>query len=77
MLQDLDREMKEKSFEAIIAFGSSTYKSTELYYLVRSHIPRGGVYLKKTHEKPVLVVSNVDVKSAEKSIIDNIKTFTE
>ena len=77
MLQDLDRKMKEKSFEAIIAFGSSTYKSTELYYLVRSHIPRGGVYIKKTHEKPLLVVSNVDVKSAEKSMIDNIKTFTE
>lgn len=77
MLQDLDREMKEKSFEAIIAFGSSTYHSTELYYLVRTHIPRGGVYIKKTQEKPVLVVSNVDVKSAEKSIINNIKTFTE
>ncbi len=76
MLEDLDKEMDKRSFEAVIVIGEGN-RSIELYYFVRVQIPRGGIYLKRIDEKPVLIVGNVDVKRAEKSVVRDVKTFTE
>jgi Xaa-Pro aminopeptidase len=68
--------MEKRSLEAVIVFGKNSC-STELYYFIRTRIPRGGIYLKKLGEKPILILGNIDVKSGEKGLVKKIKTYTE
>lgn len=75
MLGDLEEEMERRGLNAVLVSGGGS--SRELYYLTRVRIPRGGIYLKKRGEEPVLIVGNVDLKRAEKSIVKGVRTFTE
>ncbi|MEM2122023.1 MAG: M24 family metallopeptidase [Candidatus Bathyarchaeia archaeon] len=75
MIKDLEEEMEERGLEAIVVSGGDFSK--ELYYLVRTIIPRGGVYFKRIYEEPMIIVSNVDVTRAETGIVNNIGTFTQ
>ncbi|MEM2897027.1 MAG: Xaa-Pro peptidase family protein, partial [Candidatus Bathyarchaeia archaeon] len=76
MLRKIDEGMESRHLDAIMVFGDDTYENPELYYLVRSHLPRGGVYVKKIYEKPTLIVNDVDFYSAKRSRIKDIKTFS-
>ncbi|MEM3507641.1 MAG: Xaa-Pro peptidase family protein [Candidatus Bathyarchaeia archaeon] len=76
MLKKIDKEMKSRNLDAIIIIGDNTYENPELYYLVGSNLPRGGVYFKKIYEDPILIVNDVDFYNAKKSKIKNIKTFS-
>jgi len=76
MLKKIDEGMKFRHFDAIMVFGDNTYENPELYYLVGSNLPRGGIYIKKIYESPILIVSDVDFYNAKRSKIKNIKTFS-
>jgi Xaa-Pro aminopeptidase len=77
MLQDIDEEMEKRGLEALIAFSDSTYNNPEFYYLVGAHIPRGGVYLKKVFEPPILIVNSIDLIEAKKGSVKNVKAFND
>ncbi len=77
MLSDLDSKMEEKGLDGILALGDSTSNNPELLYLVGCSIPRGGIYVKRRGEEPILVVSETDLGSARSSRVKNVKSFCE
>lgn len=77
MLRDMDKEMEARGLRAILVLGDSTYGNPELSYVVGSPLPRGGAYLKERGREPTLIVGQVDLGSAEKSSVKNLKTFTD
>ncbi len=77
MLADLDGEMERRGVDAIIALGDSTSGNPDLLYLVGLHLPRGGIYVKRRGQKPMLVVSETDRGRALSSRIEFVKTYGE
>ncbi|MBS7655964.1 aminopeptidase P family protein [Candidatus Bathyarchaeota archaeon] len=77
MLQNIDEEMEKRELNALIVFSNSSYNNPEFHYLVGAHIPRGGVYLKKIFEPPILIVNSIDLIKAKEGNVKNIKTFND
>jgi Xaa-Pro aminopeptidase len=69
--------MEERGLDGILALGDSTSNNPELLYLVGCSIPRGGIYLKRRGQEPILVVSETDLGSARSSGVKNVKSFGE
>jgi Xaa-Pro aminopeptidase len=77
MLSELDGFMEKYGVEALVVYGDSTSTCPELAYLVRANIPRGGVYVKKRGEQPLLVVSGLDLNLAKKGVVSDVRTYTD
>ncbi len=77
MLEEVDTLMRKRKINTILCIGDSTLGNPELTYLVRTSLPRGGIYLKKIGEEPILVVGNIDVGNARRGIVKNIQTFSD
>lgn len=69
--------MEKKGIKSIIVFGDSTTGNPDLCYLAGTSLPRGGIYVKRRSHDPTLIVSNVDVGSACKGIVRNIRTYSD
>ncbi|TMI44309.1 M24 family metallopeptidase [Candidatus Bathyarchaeota archaeon] len=69
--------MDRRGIKSLIVFGDSTNGNPDLCYLVGSSLPRGGIYLKRINEDPVLVVSNIDLGNASQGRIKKLKTYTD
>lgn len=77
MIRELDREMKRRHLDAILVFGESTYGNPDFYYVVGAHLPRGGLYVKKRGDPAQLVVSNIDVGSAQQGRVKAVKSYSD
>lgn len=77
LLSDLDGKMEEKGLDGVLALGDSTSNNPELLYLVGCSIPRGGIYVKRRGQAPILVVSETDLGSARSGRVKNLKGFGE
>jgi len=77
LLSDLDSKMEEKGLDGILALGESTSNNPELLYLVGCSIPRGGIYVKRRGQDPILVVSETDLGSSRSSRVKNVKSLGE
>ena len=77
MIKDIDAEMEKKKIRSIIVFGDATVGNPDLRYVVGASLPRGGIYLKRKSNDPTLVVSNIDVGSARKGRVKNIRTYSD
>ena len=77
MITDLDKEMEKKGVNSIIVFGDSTNGNPDFCYVVGASIARGGIYLKRRSHDPTLIVSNIDVGSARKGRVRNIRTYSD
>lgn len=77
MISEIDQEMQRRGFNAILSWADTTHDNPTLEYLVGGNIARETLYLKKKDEKPILVVAPLDLGSAKKSRIRDIKTFEE
>ncbi|MEM4246219.1 MAG: Xaa-Pro peptidase family protein [Candidatus Bathyarchaeia archaeon] len=77
MLKDLDFEMGKSGLDAVIVSGESTSTSPELYYVTRASLPRGGIYVKKSGQDPLLVVSGIDVANAKKGVVRDVASYSE
>lgn len=73
----MDAEMGRRNLNAIVVFGNTTTGNPELYYVAGAHLPRGGIYVKKIGEKPVLVVSSIDIGNAEKGRVRRIQSYSD
>ncbi len=77
MITDVDSEMEKRGVESLIVFGDSTIGNPDLGYVVGATLPRGGIYLKRSSHQPTLIVSNIDVGSAKKGRVRNIRTYSD
>jgi len=77
LLSEFDTLMKAYKLSAVLCLGDSTVGNPELAYVVRAFLPRGGVYLKKVNEEPLLVVSNIDLGNARRGVVKNIQTYRD
>ncbi len=77
MLSEISNEMERRGFSAILSWAGSTDDNPSLQYLVGGNIARETLYLKKKDEKPILIVAPLDLGSAKKSRVRDIRTFDE
>ncbi len=77
MIDAIDMEMKRRGFNAILSWADTTHDNPTLQYLVGGNIARETLYLKKRGEKPILLVHPLDLGSAKKTRIKDIRTFEE
>lgn len=77
MIDDLDIELEKVNAEAILITGMSTSGNPSLAYVCRCNIPRGGLYIKKTGGDPILIVGDLDIGSAKKGMVQNIRPYSQ
>ncbi len=77
MIKDIDREMEKKNVRSMVVFGDATTGNPDLCYVVGGSLPRGGIYLKRRSNDPSLIVSNIDVGSARKGRVRDIRTYSD
>lgn len=73
----MDEEMRRRGLDALMVLGDSTYDNPELYYVVGAHVPRGGIYLKKAFEPPLLLVNSMDLSEAKGGRVKEVKAFSD
>ncbi len=69
--------MEKDNVRSLIVFGDATNGNPDLRYVVGASLPRGGIYLKPRSKEPTLIVSNIDVGSARKGRVRNIRTYSD
>lgn len=67
MFGQFDEEMKRRNVEAILLYGDSTLGNPDLTYVIGGNVARGGVFLKRLGETPILIVGNADTETARKT----------
>lgn len=77
MISDLDRVMEERNIGSLIIFGDQTLGNPDLAYVAGTSLPRGGVFLKRKSHPPALIVSNIDIGSARRGRVRQIKSFSD
>jgi Xaa-Pro aminopeptidase len=77
MIEALDELMAKHKVDAILVYGDSTFGNPELRYVVGADLARGGIYVRQTKKEPILVVSNIDFGTASKSIVRDVRTYSE
>lgn len=77
VLSSLNELMARWGVDAVVVYGESTASCPELAYVVRAPVARGGLYVKKRGEEPLLVVSNLDVESAKTGQVRLVKTYND
>src|SRR5207247_11071724 len=68
--------MEKNNVRSMIVFGDSTTGNPDLCYVVGGSLPRGGIYLKRRSNSPTLIVSNIDVGSARKGRVGDLRTYS-
>jgi Xaa-Pro aminopeptidase len=77
LIQDIDKELSQSKSDALIVIGDSTYGNPSLAYVVGAVAARGGIYIKKTGSKPLLIVGEMDIGTSKKGIVQNIKSYSQ
>ncbi|MFX0061998.1 MAG: M24 family metallopeptidase [Candidatus Hermodarchaeota archaeon] len=77
MIEDLDAELNKINAEAVLITGDGTAGNPSLAYTCGCTIPRGGLFIKKVGVDPLLIVGDLDIGSAQKGIVKNIKTYSQ
>jgi Xaa-Pro aminopeptidase len=77
LFDEFDDEMRRHDLDTVVVLGESTLGNPELAYVTGTMIPRGGIFLKRRGQRPLLVVSNIDVGSAKRGRIRNVRTYSD
>jgi len=77
LFDQFDNEMRTRALDTVLVIGESTLGNPELAYVAGTVIPRGGIFLKRLGQRPLLVVSNIDVGSAKRGRIRDIRTYSD
>jgi Xaa-Pro aminopeptidase len=77
LFDSFDDEMRRRGLDTVLVVGESTLGNPELAYVTGTLIPRGGIFLKRIGQRPLLVVSNIDVGSAKRGRIRNVRTYSD
>ena len=77
MRGDLDNILAEKDVEALLLY-SDSYKDANMYYLTEFLAPDPFIFLKRTDEEPIIVVSQMEYPRAQKqSIIKDVRSYLD
>ncbi len=78
MLSHLDKEMTKRNLQGIVVLGDTTLGNPDLAYVVGRNLARGGVYVKRLGQEPLLVASNLDTGTARRlGRVRRISTLSE
>lgn len=77
MFKEFEKEMEKRGLTTALVIGESTLGNPELAYVTNTLIPRGGIFVKRKGRAPFLVVSNIDVGSARRGRIRDIRTYSD
>ena len=77
MFNEFDNEMRKRGLDTAIVVGESTMGNPELAYVTGTVIPRGGIFVKRMDQRPLLVVSNIDIGSAKRGRIRDVRTYSD
>jgi Xaa-Pro aminopeptidase len=77
LLDAFDDEMRRRDLDTVLVVGESTLGNPELAYVTGTAIPRGGIFAKRVGQRPLLVVSNIDVGSAKRGRVRNVRTYSD
>ena len=77
MFDQFDNEMRKRRLDTAIVVGESTLGNPELAYVTGTVIPRGGIFVKRMKQRPLLVVSNIDVGNAKRGRVRNVRTYSD
>jgi Xaa-Pro aminopeptidase len=77
LFEDFDNEMRRRGLDTVMVIGESTLGNPELAYVTGTAIPRGGIFLKRVGQPPLLIVSNIDVGGAKRGRVREIQTYTD
>ena len=77
MRGDLDNILAEKDAEALLLY-SDSYKDANMYYLTEFLAPDPFIFLKRTDEEPIIVVSQMEYPRAQKqSIVKDVRSYLD
>ncbi len=77
MKGDLDNILAEKDAEALLLY-SDSYKDANMYYLTEFLAPDPFIFLKRTDEEPIIVVSQMEYPRAQKqSIVKDVRSYLD
>lgn len=77
LFSQFDDEMRRRRLDIVLVIGDSTLGNPELAYVTGAAIPRGGIFLKRIGQRPLLIVSNIDVGSAKRGRVRDIRTYSD
>jgi Xaa-Pro aminopeptidase len=78
MLNDIDVEMKRRGVDGLVVLGDTTLGNPDLTYVAGGGLPRGGIYLKRAGQPPLLLTSNLDLPTARRwGRVKRIMTYTD
>jgi Xaa-Pro aminopeptidase len=70
--------MKRRNVDAIVVLGDTTLGNPDLTYVVGGSLARGGIYLKRVNEQPLLLTSLLDARNALRlGRVKNVHTLTD
>jgi len=74
---DLDNILAENDVEALLLYADS-YRDANMYYLTEFLAPDAFIFLKRTDEEPIMVVSQMEYPRAKKqSIIKDVRSYLD
>lgn len=77
MIDQIEEEMEKRGFDSILSWADTTNDNPTLQYLVGANIARETLYIKQAGKPPILMVHPLDLGTAKKSHIRDIRTFGE
>lgn len=77
MYDEFDKEMRRRRLDTVLVIGESTLGNPELAYVTGTVIPRGGIFIRRREQRPLLVVSNIDVGNAKRGCIKDVRTYSD
>jgi Xaa-Pro aminopeptidase len=77
LFDEFDNEMRKRGLDTAIVVGESTMGNPELAYVTGAMIPRGGIFVKRIGQRPLLVVSNIDLGNAKRGRIRDVRTYSD
>ncbi len=74
---DLDSILSEKGVEALLLY-SDSFRDANMYYFTEFLAPDAFIFLKRTDEEPIMVVSQMEYPRAQKqSIIKDVRSYID
>jgi Xaa-Pro aminopeptidase len=74
---DLDGILAEKGIEALLLY-SDSYRDANMFYLTRFLAPDPFIFLKRTDEEPILVVSQMEyLRTKKQSVVKDVRSYLD
>lgn len=78
MLENIDAEMQRRRIGGLIVIGDTTLSNPDLAYVVGGSLARGGIYVKRLGQAPLLLTSSLDLENAKRlKRVERVQSYTD